>query len=426
MAQITSHEELEAWLKDKPADFAQVIALRGALRVLPYAFNKEAPQKWVSDYALSLMRAIIISWGVCNFPTYDMLAGANSALESADAAADAADAAISAADDFAAHASYTVAWAAVYAVSYAVDKDAYIAVDSAFPAASAANNTLDWLNIENDCEWLATNNNPATAARDLTRLDLWPSAKPGGWSQAWVSAVGRLAALNLICSVWVEWYNRRIEGHDAAFDIPGDHDRTEDQDILVRLADATNEDFWDKGATYVNTTLQSWIDEARQRASAKSATVAKVEAAKATKPVASDRINFFISYATVDEAMAREVEAVLAELGYTSIAQFKDFKQSSFVRSMREGLAKSERFIALYSNAYWSSDHCQSEWDAAYARDPGAKQRKIVPFLIEAMDLRQQPLASEIVYEPLHGLSKDERKKAIKQMIEYQPSARLS
>lgn len=36
---ITSREELEVWLKDKPADWASVIALRSALRVFPLAFT---------------------------------------------------------------------------------------------------------------------------------------------------------------------------------------------------------------------------------------------------------------------------------------------------------------------------------------------------------------------------------------------------
>jgi hypothetical protein len=427
MGQITSREELEAWLKDKPIDFAQVIAARAALRVLPYAFEKRTSDEWVATHSLALFRATTISWAACNFPAHDM-------KRAADAGANAAY--FAHADDGvyvdAAYAAYGTARAAAGAIYAGVTDDhtgidyvAYVAAKIAFDTASFAGAAV-WVNINCDCKWLTSEGDAASASRRLTREPLWPAGESDGLAEAWAFATGRLAALNQGYSVWIDWYDRRIKGERAAFDIPGDTRRKEDKAILIALADTTDEDFWNKGATHVNTTLQGWITQARQRASAKAATVAEIEMAQAPKPVAPERINFFISYATVDEAMAREVEAVLAELGYTSIAQFKDFKQSSFVRSMREGLAKSERFIALYSEAYWSSDHCQSEWDAAYARDPGAKQRKIVPFLLEAMDLRQQPLASEIVYERLHGLSKDERKKVIKQMIEFQPNAPLA
>lgn len=66
--------------------------------------------------------------------------------------------------------------------------------------------------------------------------------------------------------VWSDWFDRRISGQRAAFNISGDDFHNEDRTILLRLADATDEDFWGKGALHVNTTLQGWIDEARARA----------------------------------------------------------------------------------------------------------------------------------------------------------------
>jgi TIR domain len=423
MAQITSREELREWLKDKPVDWAQVIAVRAALRVFPYAFRPEIDDGWVNHFALTSIRALFISWVACTNSAHEMTAAAAYARGYAsrapsptnrvvyNAASNAANNAISSVNYFT-----TDFLDAAYAVSVAAADDA-----------GWADYSTVWEGVERDRIRLYTEGGSPSAARRVMCEKLWPATMPVDLAKTWQYAIKRLANLDQGYQIWIDWYERRIRGKRAAFDIPGDSRRKDDKAILARLADTTDEDFWDKGATYVNTTLQGWIDEARERVAATdSVSGDDMETTEIQQPVVSDRINFFISYATVDEAMAREVEAVLAELGYTSIAQFKDFKQSSFVRSMREGLAKSERFIALYSKAYWSSDHCQSEWDAAYARDPGAKQRKIVPFLLEAMDLRQQPLASEIVYERLHGLSKDERKEAIKQMIEFQPNARLA
>ena len=60
MAQITSREELHVWLKDKPADWAQVIAARAALRVLPSAFVHDGndSDKWMKASAIAFFRAV--------------------------------------------------------------------------------------------------------------------------------------------------------------------------------------------------------------------------------------------------------------------------------------------------------------------------------------------------------------------------------
>lgn len=131
---------------------------------------------------------------------------------------------------------------------------------------------------------------------------------------------------------------------------------------------------------------------------------------------------FFISYDTAQEALAREVVAVIEERGHDAIVQFRDFGQSSFVRSMREGIDRSDRFVALQSKRYWMSDHCQAEWDAAYARDPGGKNRFIIPFLVEPAPL--PPIASELVYKSLFGLNAEQRSTAIAEWIDYQPKRR--
>lgn len=65
---------------------------------------------------------------------------------------------------------------------------------------------------------------------------------------------------------WIDWYERRIQGERAAFDIPHDQHRREDIWLLRKIADATNEDFWNRGAEYVNGKLTRWLDEARARA----------------------------------------------------------------------------------------------------------------------------------------------------------------
>jgi hypothetical protein len=278
MAQITSREELKAWLEGKPTDWAQVIAARAALRVLPYAFASDVRQNWVQDFASSLFRALLISWAARNFPAHDMgraaYAAANAAYaaDAADAAAyaaaraaaDAANAAASAAARAAADAANAAADAAD-AADAAARAAAYAAARAAAYAADAAAYAAAWENINHDCKWLAEEGDPSTASRRLTRVKLWPAGEPEGWSAAWDFATARLRDLDQGYDVWIDWYNRRITGERAAFPIEGDTNRVEDKKILAALADATNEDFWDKGAEYVNATLKEWIEEARAR-----------------------------------------------------------------------------------------------------------------------------------------------------------------
>ena len=249
MVEITSYEKLEKWLKGKPREWAQVIAARAALRVLPYAFRHYITNDWVEKFALALFRANAISWAARNFPAHDMGHAA------ADAAADAARAG--------AHTTFHDADAARAAYAAA---DTSRAADAARAEVRAISRGAFWNNIMADCDWLDKSTDGATVARRLTREPLWLRDAPKDWPDILDKAATRLLTLYPSYQVWIDWYNRRIEGHDEAFAIPGDEDRAQDKAILIRLADATNKDFWINGATHVNTTLQGWIDEARARA----------------------------------------------------------------------------------------------------------------------------------------------------------------
>lgn len=126
--------------------------------------------------------------------------------------------------------------------------------------------------------------------------------------------------------------------------------------------------------------------------------------------------DFFISYATSDEAIAREIGSILDGAGYTYVAQFRDFPTgTNFVRQIQHGLAASSRLIALLSPAYESSNHCQAEWSAAFAQDPGSEHGKIIPFKIADVELNL--LASQIVNRSLIGLSAGERRAAVLEAV---------
>lgn len=253
MVEIRSRAELKIWLEGKPGEWAQVIAARAALRALPLGLDavKRYPER-IDDYAPVLFRANAMSWTKCNFPAYDM---AYSTAAAAAAAASSATATAASFAAFAAHASTSSAASSAAAATAAVNRSY----------------TLDghlWRAIESDGEWLMQQASDENAVRVMTRRGLWPSQPPKFWTEIRERAAEHLLALDPSYEVWVDWFDRRVRGERAAFDIPGDTDRKEDKAILARLANATDEDFWGKGAHHVNTTLQGWIDEARARAAA--------------------------------------------------------------------------------------------------------------------------------------------------------------
>jgi hypothetical protein len=270
MVEITSEEELRAWLKDKPADWAQVIAARAALRVMPYAFAGSDVGHWVEYLAFPLLWKLFISWSALNFPAHDMVAAIAAAQDYA------SDSVFVASSEYADTSAYAdAACLATYAAIETNNVSSAAKAASIFATAKAeawdksagnVNAAAIWANVSHDCRELENAANITTASQLQTHKKLWPVEPPVSWLDASILAVIRLCELGEGYPVWIDWYERRIRGERAAFDIPGDTDRKEDKAILARLADATNEDFWDKGAAYVNTTLQDWIDEARARA----------------------------------------------------------------------------------------------------------------------------------------------------------------
>ena len=259
---IRSGQELKDWLQDKPKDWAQVIAVRAALRALP--FLAAADDAWLSKYGLLTIRACGISWSARNFPNHDMRAAADAAYSATYAAttADSVDAVMAPAD-----------LAAYAAADAAIAADGADAADAAADAAATASDTAYaaavWQSIETDCDWLVDEDNAGSAARRLTHRRLWSGTVPEVWMKRWLEQwhklSSRLLAIDLNYAVWAEWFERRIHGENAAFNIPGDKGRVEDKKILRRLAEATDEDFWGKGHEYVNATLKGWLDDARAR-----------------------------------------------------------------------------------------------------------------------------------------------------------------
>src|SRR3954447_2750438 len=100
------------------------------------------------------------------------------------------------------------------------------------------------------------------------------------------------------------------------------------------------------------------------------------------------RVDFFISYTGADAAWAEWIAVQLEDAGYRTVIQLWDFAPgSNFVFEMKKAAAAAARTIAVLSPRYLKSEFAQAEWAAAFAADPGGKQRKLVPVRIEEFPL---------------------------------------
>jgi hypothetical protein len=281
MANITSREDLSRWLTDKPTDWAQVIALRAALRALPYAFGRQISALRVSSFAPVLFRAVSIAWTASNWPENSVQGAVPSALEAFLVVERATDGHVDSTSTFsvATYSIYAAVRATDAADSFSASAEAQAAAADAARVADSRDQRQIWESLTQDCNWLETKRMHPDESRGLSGERLWYANLPNAWMDAWCPvAVGLLLSLDPTYQVWIDWYHRRIDGFEAAFDIPGDVGRTEDKAILARLTNATDADFWGRGTNYVNTTLQGWIDEARARVAPPSADTAPLPA----------------------------------------------------------------------------------------------------------------------------------------------------
>jgi hypothetical protein len=250
MAKITNRNKLERWLEGK-ASWAQVIACRAALQVFPRVRpHQELNEKQLISFdrmTISTLHCICISWAAQNIPTHNIrFYGSAAAFHF-----------VAGSDDVSAYA--LSAASAAFNAATTVGKSYSHAAVVAFPFASAAvaSDAAVWGNIENDANWLEQHPSPDQAAEELSWQPLH-SERPGWFEPEWQKTRDYLLSRNQGYELWIDWFQRRIEGHKTAFDLPRDVDKK----IQIRIAEQ-KDDFWEKGPAVVNAEIQSWIDAAR-------------------------------------------------------------------------------------------------------------------------------------------------------------------
>lgn len=94
--------------------------------------------------------------------------------------------------------------------------------------------------------------------------------------------------------------------------------------------------------------------------------------------------DFFISYATADEAWAVWIATQLEDAGFSTYLQALDFRPGqNFVSKMAEGL-DARHTIAVITQTYLERQMPEAEWTAAFASDPVGARRTLIPVLVES------------------------------------------
>ncbi len=258
--QIDDAAKLTSWLVGKPKTLEQIISVRVVLRIIPKLSH--ARENWLKQFVLVIFRSVIMSWSASFYN--------NDKMSKAFYSASAAMKSSYSKDPKRQFASASIQpWSVLKTAQFVIDTTSKIKQLKMKEFIKSATDTkideqIFWYNLNQDCKWFEVDRSTTEPAR-LARFKLWWSAQSTQGKTDWQNLSEKLLKIDPNYSVWIDWYERRIRGERAAFDIPGDKGRIEDRKILRRLAEATDEEFWGKGHEYVNATLKGWLDEARAR-----------------------------------------------------------------------------------------------------------------------------------------------------------------
>jgi hypothetical protein len=386
------------------------LASRAALRASVF-LNFRTNNKKSSVYLLSVFRCLLttqlyhsdqVNLSHLTDTWFKIAASAVYSSGSANAAAAAATAAVYFSD------SAKVAEIAAHVV---ITDDTTLAATLAATATAAF-----WKALTDDANALINGTHP----KKLMNMPLWRKVAPDWWLEQFETLKSSYDTQSKTIEqktgwlVWMDWLQSRVDGT-----APWGLNQTDLDEILPRIGTGDNRpDFWYRYPEVVNSEIASWL-------TAKGWHKTEITSPEPTVPASENlqqknKWDFFISYSTLDEEYAIEIDEIVRGLGFTTFVQFKDFPPgSNIVRQMQIGLAGAGRVIALHSPNYENSDHCQAEWSAAYRSDPSGIHRKLLPFLIEPTELN--PLAANVSYVELVGLDKNGRRKEIIKAVKTPP-----
>jgi hypothetical protein len=307
MGDIRSREDLERWLSDKSRAWTQAIAIRSALRAIPYGLCQLTDDPSGESLRLAMLRAITTAWSNVRLQGGDKADGGiraamvlraerqgraermrrsprvyqkgqlDQSIFFAGRAIDAAAYAVARASDIAglnkagdaeercnfnARGSF-VAHAEAYAAARYdwIEQPTSDHVEEDHPNYAAV-----WRAVTADTEALEAVGNRINSARALLDSPLWTDGGSDRWTTVWRETADRLLRAGPANQLWVDWFERRIVGDASGFEIAKDPSGLGDRLVMVRLLSADNT-FWERGNTAVTTAIRGWIDQTGRLAS---------------------------------------------------------------------------------------------------------------------------------------------------------------
>ncbi len=132
--------------------------------------------------------------------------------------------------------------------------------------------------------------------------------------------------------------------------------------------------------------------------------------------------DFFISYTGADEGWAEWIAWTLEEARFSVVLQKWDFPAgSNFVLEMQRAASSAKRTIAVLSPAYLKeSKFGSAEWAAAFATDPDAIRRVLVPVRVRPCEITG--ILKSIVYVDFVGA---DEATARKRLLDHVQGTRL-
>jgi TIR domain/NB-ARC domain len=128
------------------------------------------------------------------------------------------------------------------------------------------------------------------------------------------------------------------------------------------------------------------------------------------------RWDFFVSYTQADRAWAEWIAWVLEEDRHRVLVQAWDFVPgSNWVQGMQAGVEGAERTIAVLSPDYLQSTYGTAEWQASWASDPAAEQRRLLTVRVRECD--RPGLLSGVVGVDLFGRPEAEVRARLRTMV---------
>jgi hypothetical protein len=115
-------------------------------------------------------------------------------------------------------------------------------------------------------------------------------------------------------------------------------------------------------------------------------------------------LDFFVSYASVDQAWAEWIAWQLELAGYTVILQAWDFRPGQdFLHEMQRAVEEADRTIAVLSPDYFTSRFTEAEWRVIFARDVAGEGQVLLPVRVREVEARG--LLATRIYIDLVGKS---------------------